>query len=457
MSILQCFKTPLHRQEIEDPQEVQKQYKYWRFRIFYSIYIGYIFYYFTRRSFASAMPFLIEDLGFEKIQLGFLGSVFSISYGLSKFLSGGIADRANPRYFMAFGLLLTGISNILFGLSSTLTLFALFWGLNGWFQGWGAPPCARLLTYWYSHKERGSWWGIWNTSHSLGGFLIPFIVIGCALFWGWRWALFMPGILCIFAGFFLVNRLRDTPQSLGLPPVEKFKNDFSVPSKPGEDNLSLKELLFTYVLSNKLIWLLGCAYFFIYIIRMAISDWGVLFLVEAKEYSVLAASASVACLEAGGVIGSLVAGWASDKIFLGKRAPVSILFTLGVVLAIIALWLVPGGMIILHSSLFFVAGFLIFGPQMLIGIAAVEFSHKKAAGTATGFVGWIAYLGAAVAGYPLGWLAQTSGWEGFIIAIAVCGCIAELLLLLLWKIKSNPQLDSLKPSTLEGSDLEPSS
>lgn len=457
MSIFQCFKPPSCSREIEDPQEVAKQYKYWRFRIFYSIYIGYIFYYFTRRSFAAAMPFLIEDLGFEKIQLGFLGSIFSISYGLSKFLSGGVADRSNPRYFMAFGLMLTGVLNILFGLSSTLTLFALFWGLNGWFQGWGAPPCARLLTYWYSHKERGSWWGIWNTSHSLGGFLIPFIVIGCALWWGWRWALFMPGILCIFAGLFLVNRLRDTPESLGLPPIEKFKNDFPVSSEKEKETLSAKDLFFTYVLSNKLIWILGIAYFFVYVVRMAIGDWGVLFLVETKEYSVLAASTAVACLEAGGVAGSLAAGWLSDKIFSGRRAPVSVLFSLGVATALVALWVIPGGMIVFHSFLFFIAGFFIFGPQMLIGIAAVELSHKKAAGAATGFVGWIAYLGAAVAGYPLGWLTQRFGWEGFVLAIAACGCAAALLLAPLWRTQSKAQLDSAEPSITPGDDMEPSS
>ncbi len=454
MNILENLKPPVNCAPIENPEEIQSQYKYWRRRVFYSIYIGYIFYYFTRRSFVAAMPFLITDLGFEKAQLGFLTSVFSITYGLSKFLSGGVADRSNPRYFMAFGLILTGIFNLFFGLSSSLTLFALFWGLNGWFQGWGAPPCARLLTYWFSQKERGSWWGVWNTSHSLGSFLIPFIVIGCALYFGWRWALFVPGLLCIGGGFFLMNRLRDTPKSLGLPTIEEFKGDFSSTIPEKEENLSLKQLLFTYVLSNKLIWLLGIAYFFVYVIRMAISDWGVLFLMEAKHYPVVSANIAGVCLEVGGVVGSLIAGRLSDKIFFGRRAPVCVLFSLGIVIVLGAFWLVPGEMVILHSALFFLAGFLIFGPQMLIGIAAVELSHKKAAGTATGFVGWIAYLGAAVAGYPLGWLAQKSGWGGFIMAVIASGCIAALLLLPLWKLKSNSGIAS--PDSIS-EDPEPSS
>ena len=87
-----------------------------------------------------------------------------------------MADRSNPRYLMGFGLILTGLFNIFFGLSSSVLVFAIFWGLNGWFQGWGWPPCNRLLTHWYSQKERGRWWGAWNTSHSVGGALIPIIV-----------------------------------------------------------------------------------------------------------------------------------------------------------------------------------------------------------------------------------------------------------------------------------------
>jgi len=92
------------------------------------MFVGYIFYYFTRKSFTFAMPALMQDLGFDKSQLGILGSILSITYGLSKFLSGIMADRSNPRYFMAIGLILTGILNILFGLSSSLIFFCFFGG-----------------------------------------------------------------------------------------------------------------------------------------------------------------------------------------------------------------------------------------------------------------------------------------------------------------------------------------
>ena len=109
MKVLNLFKPARHLPEIENAQEVKKKYKYWRIRTFYSMYIGYAFYYFTRKSFTFAMPALIQDLGFDKYQLGMLGSILSLSYGASKFFSGIISDKSNPRYFMGVGLMLTGI------------------------------------------------------------------------------------------------------------------------------------------------------------------------------------------------------------------------------------------------------------------------------------------------------------------------------------------------------------
>lgn len=449
MGLLDLFKPAPYVSEIQDVELVKKRYKYWRFRIFYGMYIGYIFYYFTRKSFTFAMPALMQDLGLQISDLGILSSILSLTYGISKFLSGILTDRSNPRFFMAIGLILTGVFNILFGMSSSVMFFAIFWGLNGWFQGWGWPPCARLLMHWYSQKERGTWWGFWNTSHSIGGALIPLLVAFCAQSWGWRFAMYVPGVTCIGIGFLLMNRLRDTPQSLGLPPVEKFKGEETSTSLQEEGSVSVKEILFKHVLSNRYIWILAISYFFVYVIRQAVNDFGALFLMKSKGYSMFAASGSVFWFEAGGICGSLLAGWASDKIFSGRRGPINALFSFGVIFAVAGLYLSPPGQLILDYFLMFLIGFLIFGPQMLIGMAAAELSHKKASATANGFTGWWAYLGAATAGYPMSKIAEVWGWYGFFVMLGVCGCVAGLLLLPLWKVKKHPKY-SIEVSPSQG-------
>jgi MFS transporter, OPA family, sugar phosphate sensor protein UhpC len=455
MAVLNFLRPAEHIQEIEDPKIVKKEYRYWRLRIFYSMFIGYVFYYFTRKSFTFAMPSLMVELGYDKAQLGILGSVLYVSYGLSKFASGVMSDQSNPRFFMAFGLIVTGITNIFFGLSSSLLCFAFFWGINGWFQGWGWPPCARLLTHWYSQSERGTWWSVWSTSHNVGGFLIPILAGTCATYMGWRYAMFIPGTLCILMGFVLMNRLRDTPQSLGLPAVEKYRNDFTdtrSKSDKKEKELNTREILFNYVLTNKWVWLLAIASFFFYIVRMAINDWVALYLIETKNYSVIQASACVSLFEIGGLFGMLVAGWLSDKLHSGRRGPMNVLFSLGMLATIVFFWLFPEASAWIDSMILFTIGFFLFGPQMMIGLAAAELSHKKAAGTASGFAGWFAYFGAAAAGYPLGKAAQDFGWAGYFFILSLCSLVTILLFLPMWNARAQSRKEE---EILLDEDAEP--
>jgi len=282
----------------------------------------------------------------------------------------------------------------------------------------------------------------WNVSHNVGAFLIPWIVgFSAYYFGGWRAAMYIPGIICIMGGFYLINRLRDTPQSLGLPPIEKFRNDYAGTStKSGEQELTAREILIEYVLKNKYIWMLAIAYFFVYFVRTGINDWTALYLIENKGYSQLSANGCVSLFEVGGFFGSLAAGWASDYFFSAKRGPVNVLFAILMFTAIALFWFVPAGYPLIDSVALFVIGFAIFGPQMLIGVACAELSHKKAAATSTGFAGTFAYMGAAVAGYPLGKITQEMGWDGFFWALGISCTLSIVFLLPLWAVTENRKL-----------------
>ena len=434
MALLSFFKTADPIDEICDETVVKQNYRHWRLRIFFGMYIGYAFYYFTRKSLNFVLPSLMQDLSLTKVEVGIFGTIIYISYGLSKFLSGIISDRSNPRYFMSIGLIITGLLNILFGFSSSMLVFSILWFFNGMFQGWGWPPCARLLTHWYSQNERGSWWSLWSTSHNSGAALITILCPFLAQYFGWRMGMHVPGVLSILIGLWMMYTLRDTPQSLGLPPIEKFKKEDLSVTSDSEKELSLKERLFKYVLNNNFIWLLSFSYFFVYIIRTVVNDWGMFFLIEEKQFSNLAAGSSLFWFEAGGFLGILLAGVASDRIFSGRRIPISVAFSVLVLSGIAMLWLCPNNGYLLASFGMFLVGFFIFGPQMLIGMAAAEMSHKKAAGTATGFAGWFGYAGAACGAAPFGVLSHHFGWQGVFIGLSICSIIAAVFLLPMWNV-----------------------
>jgi OPA family sugar phosphate sensor protein UhpC-like MFS transporter len=419
---------------------VRARFSYWRTRTFYSIFIGYIFYYFTRKSYTFAMPLLSMDLGFHKSELGILVTVFSLTYGISKFACGILGDKSNPRYFMGLGLIITGILNLCFGFSSSLWLFAIFWGLNGWFQGFGWPPCARLLSYWYSSSSRGTWWSIWSTSHNVGGAVIPLVVAFAVQYSGWRYAFFVPGILCILCGLWLMERLRDTPQSLGLPSAELVEGLPEEVKEAGKKTLSIKELLFDYVLNNKYIWFLSFANFFVYLVRTGINDWSMLYLSEVRGLSMLEAGGAIPWFEIGGVLGMLVAGYFSDRMQSFGRGIISILFMMFLIMPLMAFWLMYNNSYLYCSILLFMIGFFLFGPQMLIGCVAVEKSHKQAAGTSSGFAGAFGYLGAAVAGYPFGVMLDQMGWDGFFMALLISAFLGALCFLPFIPTLTKPQV-----------------
>src|SRR5215831_2647240 len=202
-----------------EPAKIQKQYRYWQTRVLITSIIGYATFYFVRKNLSVAMPYLEHGLGIRKTRLGLFLTLHGLLYGVSKFANGFLGDRANARVFMAFGLGASALMNVFFGFSSAVMLLGVIWMANGWFQGMGFPPCARLLAHWFPPKQLASRMSIWNISHSIGGALIV-ILCGYLVLISWRWAFFVPAAIAFACVIFIWLTLPDTPPSVGLPEVE---------------------------------------------------------------------------------------------------------------------------------------------------------------------------------------------------------------------------------------------
>ncbi|WP_431221823.1 MFS transporter family glucose-6-phosphate receptor UhpC [Serratia sp. L9] len=411
-------------------EQISARYRYWRPRLMFSMIVGYGAFYLTRKSVSYAMPVMQFELGLDKGDIGLLGTLFYLAYGSSKFVSGIVSDRSQVRWFMGVGLFMTGVLNILFAFCHSLTALLVVWTLNGFFQGWGWPPCAKMLTSWYSRNERGFWWGSWNTSISLGGAAVPLLSGFMASHYGWQSALLLPGAIGMLIGLWLCWQLCGKPQQQGLPSVGRWRRDpLELWQEEQSPPMPMRRILYNTILRNPTIWLLGVSYILVYLIRIALNDWGNIWLAESHGVNLMKANATLSLFELGGLFGALFAGWGSDLLFRGLRAPMILLFALGLFMAMTALWLAPLHHYGLLSACFFSLGFFVFGPQMLIGLAATEHCHKDAAGTVTGFLGLFAYLGAALAGWPLAQVLQLYGWYGFFAVLALAATCVGLLLM----------------------------
>ena len=442
------FRPAAHQAPLPE-EKIDSTYRRLRWQIFAGIFFGYAGYYLLRKNFSLAMPYLIDE-GYTRGELGLAMSAIAIAYGLSKFLMGLVSDRSNPRYFLPFGLLVSAGVMFIFGFApwatSSVTMMFILLFINGWAQGMGWPPSGRTMVHWWSQKERGGVVSVWNVAHNVGGGLIgPLFLLGMAWFNDWHAAFYVPATVALAVAAFAFITMRDTPQSVGLPPIEKYKNDYPEGYDAShEDEFSAKEIFVKYVLRNKMLWYIAFANVFVYLLRYGVLDWAPTYLKEAKHFTVDKSSWAYFFYEWAGIPGTLLCGWMSDKVFKGNRGATGVFFMVLVTIATVVYWLNPVGNPGVDMACMIVIGFLIYGPVMLIGLHALELAPKKAAGTAAGFTGLFGYLGGSVAASAIvGYTVDYFGWNGG-FAIMIGGGILAVFLLILTMLSENKHKRQLK-------------
>lgn len=384
-------------------EQIQPKYHSLRSRTFWGATLAYSLYYVCRLSLGVVKQPLIDEGILTPAQLGLIGSALLFVYAAGKFLNGFIADYCNIRRFMATGLLLSAVVNLLMGVLGlfennagwfNLLLFGMFavcWGINGWVQSMGAPPGIINLSRWFPLSKRGTYYGIFSASPYVGEF-ISFILVGMIVgAFGWQYG-FIFSSVCGFLGVAVILIfVRDTPESEGLPSIQALTGEAQVK----EDTMPTSELQ-KMVLSHPGIWIIAASSAFVYIVKYAIAGWGVLFLQKVKEFSLENATQIIAFSAAFGVLGTVTAGWLSDTVFKGDRIKPAIISGLLVVLSLAAFLLTGGGYVvnILYISLFSLAIGVLY--CIIAGLMAVDIVPRKATGAALGIVGISSYVAAGI-------------------------------------------------------------
>lgn len=419
--------------QADDPA-TKSLFSYWQTRTLIATMFGYAAYYLVRKNLSFAMPAMQADIGIGKTQLGLILTLHGLLYGVSRFVNGMWADRANARYFMVAGLLLSVGANVFFGFSSTVLWFGVAWMINGWVQGMGFPPCCRLMTHWFRPQELATKMSIWNTSHSIGAWIAAGLCPLIVTYLGWRWAFHGPALLCTIAGAILFFMLRDTPTSVGLPEI-KVEGDRGT---HGEDKNTAEYKAFVrkHVFGNPALWYISFANFFVYILRFSVLDWGPTLLKEMKHFSLLHAGWLVIAFEISGIVGMLIAGWVTDKVFAGRGSRTCVFCMIGAAAAMVGFWQL--GHTLASAAVFLaLAGFFIYGPQALIGITAANLATKRASATAAGFTGLFGYASTLVSGVGLGYAVQHYGWNAAFGLLLAMGALGTFCFMLAWSAKAH--------------------
>jgi sugar phosphate permease len=427
---------------IDGDGEIDRQYRYWRARILVTSIIGYALFYFVRANDAVPVKAMQGALHLTKEQIGIISSVGGVTYGVSKFLNGFLGDHANPRYFMAIGLAVCAVMNFFFGLSSTLPFLVGFWFMNMWAQGMGFPPCAKSMAYWFSPRERNSTFGMWHTSHMIGGALISVLTGYLVAYFGWRSCYYVPAGIAVIGVIIILVYLRDTPGSLGLPPVEIYKGEETPADLAREvkSDESYWVVVCDYIFKNPYMWIISIANFLVYTLRWIQMKWGPTFLQENKGMHVVASGWLAFGSEMAGMVSALMAGFIADRIFGGRAGRVCVIAMLLMTGVIWLFWHTPKNSPWIASILFIAMGFLLYVPQMLIAAMAMSLGTKRASAAAVGLTGIFGYASTIIAGWGVGYMADRHGWAGPFALMLVCAACTVVLMALTWNIGAHPEL-----------------
>ncbi len=391
--------------------EIECTYKSLRNRTFWGATIAYSLYYVCRMSINVVKQPLIDEGVLSAAQLGLIGSALLFVYAVGKFMNGFIADYCNIRRFMATGLLISALLNLVIGALGLFTSmipsvimfvsFAVLWGANGWMQSMGSPPGVISLSRWFPQSKRGSYYSLFSSSPYIGEF-ISYNLLALVVGWlGWQSGFIAAAAAGLAGTALILFFVSDTPESKGLPSVQILSGE--QPTKA--DSMPTRELQ-KMVLRHPGIWVIAISSAFIYITKYAIAGWGVLFLQKARGFELAEASQVIAFSAVFGILGTVLAGWLSDKVFRGDRVKPAVLSGIISTSSLILFLFVGGGYIlnIFYVSLFSLAVGVLY--CIVAGLMAVDIVPRKATGAALGVVGISSYAAAGLQDITSGLLIQ---------------------------------------------------
>lgn len=395
--ILKFFATGEDVPQIEDGKVVDSLYKKYRWRVMMAITVGYGLAYPLRLALSAMKKDLIDGNIFSAVELGAVGSALLYSYAFGKFFNGILADHANVKRFFTFGVLISATINIIISGTTTLWIWIVLWGLNGYFQGFGAPTGAVTLSNWFSNKERGRFYGIWSTGHAIGEGLTFIVSATLVSLFGWQAGFWGPGVFGILVAMGIYYLLQDRPETLGLPSIAKWKNDFPSKESTEEEKSTSTRKDQLKIFKNPAIWVLGLSSALMYVTRYAINSWGFLYLQEDKGYSLVGAGSLLGLNTFAGLAGCVAYGFISDKLFNAKRPPVTLIFGIIEVIALGTIFFIPDGNPTIITTAFIVYGFTLSGLLAALGgLFAIDIAPRRAAGAVMGFIGIFSYIGAGI-------------------------------------------------------------
>lgn len=404
-----------------DDVDADRRFQHSEVRVLWVLWLTYGAFYFCRSNLSAAVPGLEHDLHLSKTEIGWILGAFKLLYGVGQLINGQLAEHVRARRLLALGMFGSAAVTIAFGFGTGFYLLLFLWATNGYAQSLGWSPTMRVAANWFPPLRRGRGIAIIGTGYQLLGSLAIVIAGWSAQWFGWRGALFIPAVLLAASGIHMLMTLREAPDVA-------LDGTASTPSERGTWQANVR-----VTLSNPRLWLLAISLGLLNACRYGFLDWGVTHLMEVQRAGIGASALKNSVLPAGGIVGTLLAGWATDRYFGGRRVPVIVAMLLALAALVIGYDTIIRTNVAASIITLALIGALIFGPQvLLVGTTPVDLAKRGTAAAACGFVNFLGYLGAAAGDQVTGHLVDRYDWHAALWFWAACALVAALVVAPLW-------------------------
>lgn len=426
----------------------QEDFKRWQLKIFVIAWITYALFYLTRANLSIAVPGIMDEYGYTKTMLGSVGSALFAAYAIGQFINGQLGDKFGARKLVTVGIIVSALANIAFGFTTTIFMMIILWAINGYFQATGWPLNVKTLANWFSINERGKIAGLYGSCYQVGNALSWLLAGYLAETYGWRFVFWIPALIFGVSSILYYFGIRNSPESMGLPSVEEHVKQSTLSrlkkkttlGRSAKKPLDEEHLGFGFTLrrtfANPRMWVIGIAFMLLDVVRYGFFVWAPTFLFEVQGAEISTAAYKTMVIPIAGSLGAISAGWATQKYFGSRRAPI-----VAVMLACLGslAWLYPKIPVdnwILGLVCLAAIGYFTYGPHVtMVAAIPMDFGTRKGASSATGFIDGLGYVGAALAGVVSGWLIDNYSWDAAFNFWIASAFIAAGLMATFWRYK----------------------
>jgi len=409
---------------------------------------AYMITYMDRVVISSTVPMIQQDLGLDKVTMGWVLSAFSWGYALFQIPGGWLGDRIGPRRALTLIVTWWSVFTSLTALSWSAGSMAAFRFLFGMGEAGAFPTATRSLSRWMLPAERAYAQGVTHAGSRLGAAITPVLVVWIMTHWGWRYAFVSFGLLGVVWALLWFLYYRDTPDEHGAvnaAELELIHNALGGPKTHRSGAVPWRQILS----SRTLLRLSGMYFFYGYCIQVYLV-WFPTYLYEHRGMSLKQMGLYASLPLLAGTLGDLLGGLASD--FLARRTGNLKLARRGVAMfgfLLAAAGIIPATLTADPQLSVAYTCLGVFALELTVGVSwAIPLDiGADYAGSVSAVMNTCGNIGGAISPALVAYLAKVYGWDmPFLLASAMC-VVAALLFLRIdatRKIFSTPQVKPIE-------------